>query len=154
MTPNQTEELPPHANNIHGELLPEKYRFSPEDELRLAESDFYSHEESGIPPADITEADRFMAWRWYGTFYSPMREELLNAMAWRISRERQLRTERSAHQITSRALDNLCRQIGGSDRWEEVKKIQLAIAKKELMKCKKLLPKKSRSVSTLEGNKK
>lgn len=77
--------------NIHGEPLPEKYRFTEEDERRLDKQDFYSHHGNPLlPPADITEADRFMAWRWYGQFYSPMREDLLKSMAWRISRERQL----------------------------------------------------------------
>ena len=42
--------------------------------------------------------------------------------------------EMTSNQILSRALDNICRQIGGSDRWEEVKKIQLGIAKLDLEK--------------------
>lgn len=81
----------PEGRNIHGELLPEGYRFTQGDEARLDSQDFYTHKDQGsIPPVDITEADRFMAWRWYGQFFSPMREELLKSMAWRISRERQM----------------------------------------------------------------
>lgn len=80
--------------NIHGEILPEKYRFTEEDEKRLDSLDFYTHPgEIQIPPADITEADRFMAWRWYGQFMVPCSEERIGAMAWRISRERQLLSE-------------------------------------------------------------
>lgn len=78
------------SRNIHGELLPEGYRFSPTDEARLNAQDIYSHGESLLPRADVTEADRFMAWRWYGQFLSPMRDEFLKSMAWRICRERQM----------------------------------------------------------------
>jgi hypothetical protein len=79
--------------NIHGEPLPDGYRFTKEDESRLDAQDFYSHKSDTrpeLPPTEVTEADRFMAWRWYGQFLSPMREEFLRSMAWRISRERQL----------------------------------------------------------------
>ncbi len=88
--------------NIHGELLPQAYRFTQADEERLNGSDFYSNGERGLPPSEITEADRFMAWRWYGQFYSPMREEALSLMAWRISRERQLLEALSGKKIKRR----------------------------------------------------
>jgi hypothetical protein len=82
------EELE-HFRNIHGELLPEGYRFSADDEKRLNDLDFYNGGERILPPTEVTGADRFMAWRWYGQFMSPMREDFLKSMAWRISRERQ-----------------------------------------------------------------
>lgn len=84
-------ELPPHFYNIHGQLLPEKYRFSPEDEARLDAHDFYSHKDDDVSllPYKGNEADRFMAWRYYGQFMVPCTEERLGAMAWRIFRERE-----------------------------------------------------------------
>lgn len=75
--------------NIHQELLPEGYRFTPEDEARLDNMDFYSPG-GKLPGSETTEADRFMAWRYYGQFVSPMDHRWLASMAWRIGRERQL----------------------------------------------------------------
>jgi len=92
--PQTPPKLPPYAYNIHGEVLPEKYRFTPEDEGRLDSQDFYSHHDDddvSLLPYSDEEADRFMAWRWYGQFMVPCNKERIGAMAWRIFREREAR---------------------------------------------------------------
>jgi hypothetical protein len=109
-------QLPPHAYNLHGELLPEGYRFSKEDEARLDPQDFYTHRENSLLPAhEETEADRFMAWRWYGYFMVPCTPDRIGAMSWRIGRERQLAASLAENQRLVYVLMGIRRRIGLPD---------------------------------------
>lgn len=103
--------------NIHDELLPEGYRFSEEDEKRLDAEDFYTHRTGQLPVFEQSESDRFMAWRWYGNFMKPMDERLLGAMAWRISRERQLLSARD--QIETIQANAAINFAASENRWHE-----------------------------------
>lgn len=60
------------------------------DEDALIDQDFYVNSEGILPPADITEADKAQAWRWYGFKFLEQTEQMIGLHAWRLSRERQL----------------------------------------------------------------